>query len=716
VVGRLTADAITTLGAGVDGAVRRLEVGYDGRGNPYLFTSYSAATSGSILNQVQREYNSLGQLITEYQEHSGAVNTETTPSVQYAYSEMADEANHSRLVSMTYPDGRVLEYNYASGLDDNISRLTSLSDNSGTLESYDYLGLGGVVRRAHPQPDVDLTYIKQSGENDGDAGDQYIGLDRFGRVVDQRWLDTSTDDDVDRFQYGYDANSNRLYRENVLDVVFSELYQYDDLNQLIGFDRGELNSTKDGIEGTATRSQEWDLDAVGNWMELTTGITPEARVHNRQNQVTEVGSATLTFDANGNLTTDQTGRQFVYDAWNRLVEVLDDEDEPLAAYQYDGLGRRIVETVDEEDRDFYYSSSWQLLEERVPGEGGGGGGGDGFTASGTQTAVQYVWSPVYVDAMILRDRDTDANGSLDERVYVLHDANFNVTALVDTDGDVVERYVYDPYGAATVYDVDWTAPQSSGYDWKYLHQGGRYEEATDLYIFRHRDYSPTLGRWLENDPVRFGGFDINLYNYVHASPALFLDPMGLWTWRGCGGWAVAGGVFGGPPGAGVGCVLGGLFGTPRNPEVDPPGHGAVVLRPGGGGGELGFLIRPGARPVIPGPGGGAPPAAPPAGPGFWTGFGRGCAGVLGGVIIHDLTLYAWDLIEDAVTGGGGVGGGGNAPQRTQCCAYRCTNRTTGVSFVHTVTQTSDGNCHSLLWAGHTCTFIGVTPGPCPSRN
>lgn len=72
---------------------------------------------------------------------------------------MTGRANDSRLVSMTYPNGRVLNYNYASGLDDSISRLSSISDNSGTLESYDYLGLGNVVRRAHPQPGVELTYI-----------------------------------------------------------------------------------------------------------------------------------------------------------------------------------------------------------------------------------------------------------------------------------------------------------------------------------------------------------------------------------------------------------------------------------------------------------------------------------------------------------------------------------------------------------------------------
>jgi hypothetical protein len=52
-----------------------------------------------------------------------------------------------------------------------ISRLSSLSDSTGALESYDYLGLGTVVRRSHPQPDLDLTYI---GSGTGAGGDQYV--------------------------------------------------------------------------------------------------------------------------------------------------------------------------------------------------------------------------------------------------------------------------------------------------------------------------------------------------------------------------------------------------------------------------------------------------------------------------------------------------------------------------------------------------------------
>ena len=79
-------DTVTTLGTGVDGAVRRVESAYDGQGNAYLMTSYDATTAGTIVNQVQREFNGLGQMAKEYQAVSGAVNTSTTPNVQYAYS------------------------------------------------------------------------------------------------------------------------------------------------------------------------------------------------------------------------------------------------------------------------------------------------------------------------------------------------------------------------------------------------------------------------------------------------------------------------------------------------------------------------------------------------------------------------------------------------------------------------------------------------------
>jgi len=526
VLGRVTSDAVTTLGTGVDGSIRRMETAYDTQGNAYLLTSFDAPTAGNIVNQVQRSFNGLGQLTAEYQSHSGAVNTSTTPKVQYAYTEMAGGVNNSRPTSMTYPNGKVLNYNYASGLDSSISRLTSLSDNSGTLESYSYLGLDTVLKRSHPQISIDLTYIKQTSEPNGDGGDQYTGLDRFGRVVDQRWLNTGTGTATDRFKYGYDRDSNALYRTNEVNHNFDELYHasgpgngYDQLNQLSGFLRGVLSASPSGggvLDTVASPSNtvSWSPDALGNFSSVTTNGAAQTRTHNQQNQITSVsGLTTPTYDANGNLTTDEQGQTYKYNAWNRLVQVKNSGGTTIASYAYDGLGRRIQETHGSTVNDLYYSAAWQVLEERT---------------GGVSTAtVQYVWSPVYVDALILRDRSTLNNGTLDERLWVQQDADWNVTALVNSSGQVGERYIYDPYGQVTFLNARWSTISGSAYAWIYGWQGLRADTTTGNDHADGRDYRPTMQRWAELDPTGIGGGDTNFYRTEGNNPANETDPSGL---------------------------------------------------------------------------------------------------------------------------------------------------------------------------------------------
>jgi RHS repeat-associated protein len=141
---------------------------------------------------------------------------------------------------------------------------------------------------------------------------------------------------------------------------------------------------------------------------------------------------------------------------------------------------------------------------------------------GGATAAQNVWSPVYVDALVLRDRGG-------ERLYVQQDANFNVTALIDTTGAVVERYVYDPYGSAGILAPDWSTRDVSSFGWLYLHQGGRLDPGTGLYHFRLREFSPLLGRWLQQDPLGYVD-GLNLYQYVNDNPVNYRDPTGQAFW------------------------------------------------------------------------------------------------------------------------------------------------------------------------------------------
>jgi len=417
---------------------------------------------------------------------------------------------------MTYPNGRVLTYNYNTGLDNNISRLSSISDSTGTLVSYSYLGLSTVVIESYPQPGVELTYVKLSGESNGDAGDQYTGLDRFGRVVDQRWIVISTGAATDRFQYGYDQDSNVLYRNNLVNTSFGELYHangssngYDNLNRLTNFARGVLSasgSTLDTISSPST-TESWSLDALGNWSSVTLNGTAQNRTANQQNEITSIsGLTTPGYDLNGNTTTDQAGNTFVYDAWNRLIAEKSGSS-TLVSFSYDALGREIISNVTGVGYavTLYYNTSWQVVEEDLP--------------SGSM-AQQYVWNPLGVDSMVERD-------AAYIRQYVQTDANGNVTSVLDTSGNVQERYIYDPYGAVTVLTPTWTTRSGSLYGWVYLFQSGRYDATSTLYGFRNRYLSPTLGRWVQNDPLGFGGGSDNFYSFVGANPVTNSDPSGL---------------------------------------------------------------------------------------------------------------------------------------------------------------------------------------------
>jgi RHS repeat-associated protein len=273
----------------------------------------------------------------------------------------------------------------------------------------------------------------------------------------------------------------------------------------------DRDSGTDGVPdtvATASRYQNWTLDVMGNWDLVTANTGTDDRSHDRQNQITSIsGQTTPVYDANGNTIGDETGKTLAYDAWNRLVFVTGS---PGVTHAYDALGRRVKESRGASVTDLYYSSGWQALETR-----------------NSTTKTQFVWNPGYVDSMVLRDRDAGGDGVFEQRLYVQQDANFNITSISDDTGTVVERYAYDPYGAVTYLDANWGALGTSAYGWVYLHQGGRYDSTGGLYHFRNRELSPTLGRWMQNDPLRHDGGDTNLYRYVGNNAIARLDVAGL---------------------------------------------------------------------------------------------------------------------------------------------------------------------------------------------
>ena len=546
---------------------------YDSVGRRYKISSYSQADptigTDTPVNEVLYEYNDLGMVDREYQEHEGAKDANTL-FVQYNYDDADGDSNGvfdngMRLKSVRFPSqtdnyyvndsdstvARLTHYLYTdskssspweeSGVSDAISRVSAIAsttsrgtsaENDNVYAAYLYNGVGRLAVEDFTQPDVRLDYW-------GQTPDTYAGFDRFGRVTQQLWRDYTEPADRAKYLYAYDRNSNRTYRDST-QATQDWAYTYDDLNRLTEARKGTFSTAPTFT--TETSRQGWDLDAVGNWEGFKTDAghsggwdNTEARNENLANEITDIDSSSthVGYDSRGNMTTvpdptDMSGANLdcSYDAWNRLIEIKDGAN-VICKFEYDGLGRRIKkhiadgtdETYDSY-RHFFYNSGWQVLETRSTAT-------VGDDADTLEPEYQYIWSLRYIDAPVLRDENTDLNDDLcdDERLYYLTDANMNVTCLTDTGGDAVERYLYDPYGGVTFKTGGWGARGSSSYANFILYAGYYQDDETGLYHVRNRYYHALLGRFITRDPIGYVD-GMSSYQYTGSRPISYVDPMG----------------------------------------------------------------------------------------------------------------------------------------------------------------------------------------------
>ncbi|WP_145349512.1 RHS repeat domain-containing protein [Roseimaritima multifibrata] len=548
-LGRQTQDRVTTLGAGVDGDVRRIQQTYDVRGNVSDITSYDNSTVGSgwIVNEVTRKFDGFGQVVKTFQSHSGAVNPVSTPSVGRSYTD--GSGNLLRPTATIYPNGRevTLDYGSSGSIADKLNQVSSLADDDTTvLAAYDYLGLGTFVQQSSTEADLRYTLISPSLSNDPDTGDIYSGMDRFGRVKDVRWQDVSASGDLSRIEYGYDRASNRTWRENPSDPNRQHdwLYNYDGLDRLQSADRGELNAGHTAID-TLNLAQCWTLDPTGNWKAFRqddngngTWDFNQTRTANAVNEITDISNtptniwATPAYDKNGNTTTNprpdlgtNATMSATFDAWNRMTKLVDDAtSDTLLENQFDGRNFRVVAKEYSSGalartRGYYFTDAWQCVEEDVD-------------VSSTPDR-QYVWGMRYIDDLVERDRAlSPASGVLGERLYYLADANWNTTAVVDASGAVKERYEYDPYGNLSYFEADFTARSVSTYGTRYTYTSREWTPAAGLYYIRNRWYDAMLGRFSSRDPIGYEGSPWNLHEYTGGNPPVRVDYLGeeyVWT-------------------------------------------------------------------------------------------------------------------------------------------------------------------------------------------
>lgn len=387
--------------------------------------------------------------------------------------------NLGRLTAKDLPGSEpTVSYGY-----DLLNRLTSASTPSHSL-GFTYDALGRQTTETNPAHTVTSTYDAAGRRLSVEAnGHYYIG---YSYLVTGEMSALLNSNSTPVYLFDYDQAGRRTTTTGFDST--SSTRSYDNIGRLTGLAL-DLPSTANDVTFGYTYNPAGEIasnsrsnDAFSFTSHSNSNVATSV---NGRNQITAVGATSVSHDSNGNISSIGGVANYTYDSENRLTGAFG------TTLSYDPLGRLYEVSNSSGTRRYLYDGG-ELFGE--------------YNTSGSPLMF-YGHGPGVDEPVMWFDYSALQFGSLHA------DERGSVVARVGPSGTSINRY--DEYGNS-----------QGALSGRFGYTGQVWMPEVGMYHYRARAYSPSLGRFLQTDPIGFEG-GMNVYAYVGNNPLNFTDPFGL---------------------------------------------------------------------------------------------------------------------------------------------------------------------------------------------